>query len=500
VIDLQLERWKIKPYAHQVEGVKLLLENPYFGLFDEMGVGKSAQVINAACLLRDELKVDVVMVISPAAVRSVWINPDFGEVKKHCWLPARVFEFHSKTRRVWQDKDPRLEFVVTNYEYLRSEEHLEELKTLLHGRQVMLVLDEASFIKNRQAVQTKACVALGKLAARRVILNGTPIGNNPFDLWSQANFLSPGILPYKNFFHFRAEYSTMGGWHNKQVIAWRNLDKLQDLMGPHVIRREKKDCLDLPDKIKTQVEVPLSEATWKIYKQMKDDAVVWLEENPSLAAQAGVRVMRLSQITSGYLGGFITDESPEVIDGHELSGQTREIGREKLEFLRGWVTERLAERPDIKIIVWCRFRPELERVARELAEIRISPTHTLDTYRLYGQGKKERDEAIARFSDVKNTRPALLAGQVQAGGFGLNLVAADHVVYLSNTFSLLSRLQSEDRVHRPGQVNHVLYLDVLATGPKGQKTVDHAVFTALHKKEDMANWTVSAWKRALEEE
>jgi SNF2 family DNA or RNA helicase len=486
--DLQLERWKIKPYAHQVEGVKLLLEHESFGLFDEMGVGKSAQVINAACLLRERLLVDVVQIISPAAVRSVWINPEFGEIKKHSWLPSRVFEFHHKIKIIWQDRDPRLEFMVTNYEYLRSEDHLEALKTILHGRKVMVVLDEASFIKNRQAIQTKACLNLGRLAARRVILNGTPIGNNPLDLWSQANFLSPRILPYKNFFSFRHAFATMGGFHGKQIVSWQNLDKLQDLMAPHVIRREKKDCLDLPEKIKTQVEVPLSEATWKIYKAMKDEAVVWMEENPSMAAQAGVRVMRLQQICSGFLGGFIPDE-----DKLDEGPEAREIGREKLDFLINWVKERLEEKPGIKIICWCHFRAEIDRGALELSSL-------LETHKLYGQGRAERDAAVTRFSDVNNPKPAILFGQVQAGGFGLNLVAADHVVYLSNTFSLMNRLQSEDRVHRPGQKNNVLYVDVLATGPKGQRTVDHAVFKSLGKKEDMASWTVSAWKRVLEED
>jgi SNF2 family DNA or RNA helicase len=488
VTELQLERWKTKPYAHQVQGVKLLLEHLNFGLLDEMGVGKSAQVVNAACLLRERILIDVVVVISPAAVRSVWVNPEFGEIKKHSWLPSRVFEFHSKIKIIWADRDPRLEFLVTNYEFLRNEKHLENLKTLLHGRKIMLIADESSFIKSRQAIQTKACINLGKLAARRVILNGTPIGNNPLDLWSQANFLDPRILPYKNFFHFRSAFCTLGGWHNKQVVSFHDLDKLQDLIAPYVIRREKKDCLDLPEKIKTQVEVPLTEATWKIYKAMKEEAVVWLEENPSLAAQAGVRIMRLQQITSGFLGGFLQDE-----DLLKEEPTAKDISREKLDFLLDWVKERLAEKPSIKIICWCHFRAEIERNALE-----FSPH--LDTYKLYGQGRQERDLAVSRFSDVTNHRPAILFGQIQAGGFGLNLVAADHVVYLSNTFSLMHRLQSEDRVHRPGQKNNVLYVDVLATGPKNQKTIDHQVFKALGKKEDMASWTVSAWKRILEDE
>jgi SNF2 family DNA or RNA helicase len=82
---------------------------------------------------------------------------------------------------------------------------------------------------------------------------------------------------------------------------------------------------------------------------------------------------------------------------------------------------------------------------------------------------------------------------------GLNLTSAYTVVYMSNSYSLKVRLQSEDRVHRPGQVNTVSYYDVIATGPQGQKTVDSVVMKALRDKEQLATWTTSAWVKALQE-
>lgn len=493
-IDLHLDSWKIKPYAHQLAGVKLLLEHKFFGLFDEMGCGKSAQVINAACELSAAGEIDTVLVISPAAVRSVWSNAEWGEIKKHSWAANRVTEFHNPTRLIWKDDRPKLDWLISNYEFVRNSEHQDRLLKFLENKRTLMIADEAAFIKSRTAAQTKACVKIGQKMQRRVILNGTPVGNNPLDLWSQMFFLSPTILPFKNFFQFRADFCVLGGWHNKQVVQWVHLDKLQNLVAPHVIRREKKDCLDLPEKIVAPPrEVPLSESSWRLYKQMRDEAVVWLDENPSLAAQAGVRVMRLSQITSGFLGGF--NPEGEEAAGLEAIAQVIELGREKLEALRAWVSELLADNPYRKIIVWCRFRKELERVHQDLKDL-------LPTYKLYGgQSRKEREEAIGCFSKTVGDRsPALLAGQVQAGGFGLNLVGADAVAYLSNDFNLLTRLQSEDRVHRPGQKSNVLYLDVLATGPKGQKTVDHAIVKALKGKSDLATWTCAAWKQALQEE
>jgi SNF2 family DNA or RNA helicase len=489
------DRFKLPARDYQLVDTAAVVDHEFYGLFLDMRLGKTKIIIDAACILREELKVNVILVVSPSPVRGVWIDedPELGEIKKHSWLPSRVFEFHNPVRLVWQDKEPQLDWVITNFEFLRSEEHREDLKRLLYARQVMMVLDESSFVKSRSAAQTKACLELGKLATRRYILNGTPVTQSPLDLWSQMNFLSPRILPYKNFFHFRSDYAVLGGWHNKQITRYQNLDKLQVLVAPHVIRRDKKDHLNIPT-VETHVEVPLSAETWKIYKDMKNEAVVWMEENPSMAAQAGVRIMRLSQIVGGFLGGFIQEEGqPEVIDGHERSGQTREIGREKLSWLKVWVAQRLEEDPTQKIITWCRFRPEIERVAEELRPL-------LPTYKLYGQGKAERTEARERFSKLGNDEPALLAAQPQAGGYGLNLIVANINVYLSHDYSLMRYLQSKERSAGPGQTKSVLYVDVLATGPKGEKTIDHTIVKALRKHHDMAQWTCSAWKRALEEE
>lgn len=74
------------------------------------------------------------------------------------------------------------------------------------------------------------------------------------------------------------------------------------------------------------------------------------------------------------------------------------------------------------------------------------------------------------------------------------------MLYMSNDFSLKTRLQSEDRVHRPGQMHPVSYFDVIATGPQGQKTIDHAVVKSLKAKEDIADFTTAAWLDALAED
>jgi SNF2 family DNA or RNA helicase len=491
--SLHVDQWPTKPYKHQVLGVDLLVNHEYFGIFDQMGCGKSAQVVNSACELALAREIDTVLIVAPASVRGVWLDPDMGEIRKHAWYPSRAYEFHSRgTRLVSGETDcpEPLEWFVTNYEYVRIQKNRDKLLRLLAPRKVMMVLDESSFIKSHTAKQTRACLVIGQGSARRVILNGTPITNSPGDLWSQMLFLSPNILKFRNYYAFRATYGVLGGFQGKQVVRWQYLDDLQERIAPYVIRREKEDCLDLPEKIYTQLETPLSEANWKLYKQMREECLAWLGENLTMAAQAGVKVMRLAQITSGILGGFDQPEDA-ITDERTL---TREIGREKLDCLIEWLKERLIENPELKIIVWCRFRKQLERAAEELSKI-------LPTYRLCGgQPKEERERAVRTFSAGGPSGTAALVAQQQAGGFGLNLVGATMVVYLSNDFNLGTRMQSEDRVHRPGQTQKVVYLDVLAVGPKGQKTVDRAVLGALLKKKELANWTASAWKQVLESE
>lgn len=482
-----VERFNMTPFNHQLDGIRMLLEKDNFGLFDEMGVGKSAQVVNAACILSEERVIDTVLVVSPASVRSVWTNEDrdLGEISKHSWASADVMEFHSRGlrgvfQRVCSGTRP-LTWVVTNYEFIRPAKNRDRLIATLGGRPFLMVLDESSMIKNHRAIQTKSCLQIGLHAARRVILNGTPITNSPGDLWSQMRFLSPQILPFKNFFSFRARYAVMGGWQNKQIVQWVNLEELQDRVRPWVLRREKKDCLDLPEKTYTQVEVPLTPESWERYKSMRDEAIAWFGENPSAAAQAGVKAMRLAQLTSGVLGGVEGEEDACL------------VSYEKFEFLRCWVIERLEENPYFKVIVWSRFRPQLDLIYEKLAEV-------IPTYRLCG-GQSHAEREAAKLPFMRPTREAaLLSAQPHAGGFGLNLVQANTVVYASNDHALGSRLQSEDRVHRPGQNRNVLYIDVMATGPKGQRTVDHVIVKNLRKKQDLANWTASAWKEALVDE
>jgi SNF2 family DNA or RNA helicase len=504
--------FKTLPFEHQRVGIKALVEHEAFALFDEMGAGKSKQVIDAACILAEQGKIDTVVIVAPASVRCVWLDKEIGEIKKHSWMRNRVYEFRKDFKEVWEDRyetpQPNLDWVVTNYEWLRSAAHLGTLTEKIASLKALLILDESSYVKNRSASQTKAVLRLRKHCARCVLLNGTPVTNSPLDLWSQMQILDEKILGeyFKNFYNFRYSYCTMrtqkfAGRSFQQVVEYKNLGELAQRISPFVLRREKKDCLDLPAKLYTEREVALSVESWKRYQELKRDALISLgaASEKRMEPNAAVRLMRLAQLTSGILGNGPTPQDPNDLDLPIFSPSMQDLSDEKLR----WAVEYLTEECTAKaVIVWCRWRRERERLAEALRSYNEKSGKVRYTFELYGgQAKIERDIAVKYFSDNALTdyggATYVLIAQPHAGGHGLNLVAASEAIYLSNDFALGMRLQSEDRCHRPGQVNQVTYIDVLATGPKGQHTIDHVIFKALREKKNVADLTCQEWRKEL---
>jgi SNF2 family DNA or RNA helicase len=530
-------------FKHQLFGISELVKwddatrgrrsSGCFMLADEMGLGKTRQVIEAARFLAQANDINTVVVVAPAAVRSVWFDPDLGELKRyHEGTSFTITEFHTRMRewKINENQTAPLKWIIANYDFIRRAEHFTNLANYLKGKRTLLVLDESSAVKSHKTEQTKACIKLRKLCRRVWLLNGTPIAHSPADLYSQAYIMDPAILGCSSFFQYRSRYAVMGGWQQKQIIGWyhpfigsaekctmcgtpRNstlhclvgegLDEIKRRLAPYILRREKIDCLDLPEKLPSvTLTVTLSSASWKIYKELRDEMIAWLDSATSaMAAQAGVRAMRLAQVTSGFVGGLKIQGKCECnmnpkcmlcggsgIEVKEIEPRT--IGDEKQKFVEGFLVEQFALGE--KVLVWCRFRSEVARIERSL------PLGIPRGLIWGGQTPADREIAL-RLLDPRTAPagPTVVIGTPASGSMGLNLTAAATVIYVSNDYSLKTRLQSEDRVHRPGQTRAVSYFDIVAVGPKGEKTIDHFIVKARRDKADLATWTISAWKEAL---
>lgn len=506
---IDLSNARLEPYAHQRVGVESLVRWSYpetgrvcggsFFLADEMGAGKTKQIIDAGQVLWARQEVTRIIVVAPATVRLVWFDPELGELAQHLWhnVPSRVFEYHAKVRS-WDfgpKGDARLKWIVTNYDYIRRPDHLNFLAQVA-DKKTWLVLDESSAVKNHKAAQAKACLFLRGKCGRVTLLNGTPISQSPLDLFSQSLIMDKRILDC-NYWQFRARYAILGGWQKKQIVDWQNLEDVQRRMAPYVLRRLKADCLDLPEKLPTvTLPVPLSERSWAIYQSLVKDMIAWLTENTLTAApQAIVKVMRLAQVTSGFLGGVIREYLNDDGDVVEDSVPIQEVGREKLDAFLAWWKDQLEQDPNFKCVVGCRFRAEISRLLKVLGDFPVS------VGAIWGGQKREERDAAIRLLDPRTmpTGPVVVPMSPGAGSMGLTLVGATTVVHMSNDCNLKTRLQFDDRVHRPGQRHVVSYFDIVATGPQGQKTIDHTILKALKAKQDLATWTVAAWLAELRE-
>lgn len=342
-MTLDFSRCRLPPFKHQAQDVAWLLERPYALVASEMRTGKTKIVIDAAQFLFVQGKIDRVIVVAPAPVRDVWADRTLGELAKHMWkgLPATVIEYHSRVRTWhWEhaggggtgEKLRTLDWLVTNYEFLRADRRLEQTLEICDER-TLLVLDESAYVKNWKAQQTEACKQLRALCGRIWMLNGTPIVHSPLDLFSQGNLLHPSILDCRYVTHYKARYALEDvvrgaggkaltnprGNAIKRIAGWTNLEDLQRRFAPIAVRRLQRDCLDLPPKLDpVTITAQLAPKTWKAYKDMRDEMVAWLSDevvvSPATAAQ---KVMRLAQITSGVLGGA-EDANVDAVDEESL--------------------------------------------------------------------------------------------------------------------------------------------------------------------------------------
>jgi SNF2 family DNA or RNA helicase len=552
MIEINLNHFITKPYPHQIDSIKHIL-NAYHDVkrpkgselfsanFDEMGVGKSKPHVDGLVTLYENNIIDTVIVVCPASVRGVWDNAETGEIAKHCSANYAVLRYDASFKgKSFPESKGSLLWVTVSYSFLRA-----RLKQFLgactgkNARKFFVIFDESSFIKSPKAQQTRACKELRQYATGAAILNGTPIANNVLDLWSQFDILDPNALGKIGFYHFRARYCLMGGFEGKEVLnikeekekalkriakpkneqdlIWAEeklekiasieaaIQRLQDKLKPWVIRREKKDVLKhLPPKLPPVfLEAQMSTEGYRVYEEMLEDMVAWVDSAEySQAVNGAVKVGRLSQITSGFLGGIKQIEEDEDYTQEDNLNDLREslktskaffispikeVDDAKLKTFLEWYQQNR----HLKVVVWCRFRAEMFRLEKALQQIGCKTGMIIG-----GQPTSQREQVI---KDATDGNLDVVIANPASGGFGLNgLQIHFHTcVYMSLSHSLIHYLQSSDRLDRPGQSEPISYIFILAVSPKGNKTVDHLVVKSVLGKDDLAKWSMQRWKEEV---
>lgn len=476
---------RLRPY--QFEGVRWLIGSAVAGrgalLADDMGLGKTLQVI---ALLRwlangeqvgncEQLSRNGVLVVCPTSLIHNWA----AEIQK--FAPDLPVQIQHGSERVL-NKVVHRPFTVflTSYALLTR-----DLPFHQEGCYQAVVLDEASHIRNPETAVAKAVCGLD--APVRVALSGTPVENSVRDLWSLMRFVQPGLLGGQK--DFQEHYAKpLAAAETDPVTAERTARRLRTRLGPFVLRRTKKEVVrELPDKIEKVILCELSDRQKEVYKRLLEEGQSEIREARRRGAGAGRMTMftvllRLRQACNDLrlLGLHLGKADPEAStvlsrrpeqesQSHDAStvearGATagedeRNYGAEtestdgKWPALTDIVDEALGG--GHKMLIFSQFTGML-RLLRAWFDNRGV------TYSYLDGSTRDRAKEVDAFQSGSERKVFLIS--LKAGGYGLNLTAADHVILMEPWWNPAVENQAIDRAHRIGQANAVTASRLIARG------------------------------------
>lgn len=457
--------WTGTPKAHQRRAVAKGLLNNEIALFHEPGCGKTYVTIHVAKTRFQLGQIDLLVVLCPKAIRQVWPG-EFDQWAPNIKHDVRVYEAGTTLAR--RTKPGTLEVLVVAIEALSQGNSFARLMEYVTGRRAMTALDESSRIKNPSSNRTKNATKIAWSTWYRMILTGTPVTQGPHDLFAQMRFLNPDIIGIKKWSVFRSRYCIIGGFQNKQIVGYQNLEELTDRISPNVDIALLKDCVDIPDKIYQKITVPLTKEQKEAIASLKYEGVLDVEElGVFLAVEMALeRTTRIQQIVGGSYP--LWDEELEKYRTVPLKGNIPKLDA---------LMEYIEDLPDgTKCSVWARFAPERERLEAALVEkygrsavVRFDGT-------IDEEGRKT---AVNRIQTDPTCR--FFVGNQTVAGIGLTLTAAKYSLFYSNTFSLEDRIQVENRNHRTGQTDHCVYVDFEAMVKE-----DRNILKAVYMKKSVA--------------
>jgi SNF2 family DNA or RNA helicase len=464
-------RFKTKPFEHQLDALEASWDKENFAYFMEMGTGKSKVLLDNAAMLYDKGKINGLLLIAPKGVYKNWYD---SEIPTH--LPDHIFKkvvlWKTSDKSVKQQKllntmfETGTEFhiLIMNVEAFSSGGGTAFAYKFLSCHKAMIAIDESTTIKTPKSNRTKNILSLREHAKYRRILTGSPVTKSPLDLYSQCQFLDPDLLGHQSYYTFKARYAvtrkilTPQGHHTEIVVGYRNLPELSEKIQPFSKRILKEDCLDLPAKTFIKHTVELTKEQERVYKQMKQEAIAFLDGKMQSTATVMTQLMRLHQITCGH---FTADD--DTIKDLPCSRLTELMS--------------ILENVEGKAIIWSHYTHDVKRIIAKIKEV-YGDDSVVDYF-----GETDTDQRstnIKRFQTDDKCR--FFVGTTSTGGYGITLTAGSTMIYFSNGYDLEKRQQSEARIDRIGQTKKMTYIDIIA-----QDTIDERIVKALRDKVDIAN-------------
>lgn len=442
----------LRPY--QLTGVNWLwlLYNLKLGgcLADDMGLGKTIQILSLLLLIKNHSPKKPHLLVVPASLLSNWL----GEINR--FAPTlRVWGIHSslvsahELENTNEEDLTNYDLIITTYSFLQRLEWLHKVNW------DVLVLDEAQLIKNPAAKQTRCVKSLKSQV--RFTLTGTPIENRLGDLWSLFDFTCPGLL---------GSIKTFNNYAKKDEAEENHFyGAIRTLVSPYILRRLKADkniIDDLPDKTEIKTFCSLSKRQITLYQQSLEELVKLLETADDIQRRGLVlsyltRFKQICNHPSQWLGhgNYDLEESGKFVRLKEIC-------------------EDIVAKQE-KVLIFTQFREIMPALSEFLAPIFGQPGLLL-----HGQTPiKERGKLVEQFN--ADLGPPFFILSLKAGGTGLNLTKASHVIHFDRWWNPAVENQATDRAYRIGQHKNVLVHKFICRG-----TIEEKIDTLIDSKKDLS--------------
>lgn len=453
-------RATLRPY--QEWGIRWLWSNTRKGfgacLADDMGLGKTLQAIAFLLMLKEEDRLSSpALVICPTTLVGNWM--------KECerFAPAlKTAVYHGTERRMDLSNT---EALITTYGIVRR-----EAERFSAQKWAAVIIDEAQNIKNPEADQTRAVKRLKSDAA--IALSGTPVENRLTELWSLFDFINSGYLgPLEPF---KREYAVpIEKYRDREKI-----EKLRKITAPFLLRRLKSDksiIADLPEKIVSEEYCALTQAQAALYQQVVETTLREIETVEGIERR-------------GLIFKLIT--SLKQICNHPVhylkKGKVHREGSGKTEFLLPLLEKIIAGGEKALIFTQYREMGDLlaSLIARELGQTPL--------FFHGGLPRSKRDDLVEAFQ--KEERQKMMILSLKAGGSGLNLTAAAHVIHYDLWWNPAVEAQATDRTYRIGQKKNVMVHRLITLG-----TFEEKIDAMIQAKKELSDLTVAAGEQWITE-
>lgn len=442
---------RTKPFEHQMESFNYALTHNKFLLGDEQGLGKTKQALDIAVARKHKMR-HCLIVCGVNNLKWNW----YKEVEIHTNEKAHILgsRVNRKGKTVIGSSAERLAdlkqihdeyFLITNIETLRDKSIQSQIKKMCNDGIIgMTIIDEIHKCKNSQSKQGKAihcCCSYYRLA-----LTGTPLMNNPVDLYNVLKWLE---VENHSLTYFKNLYCEMGGFGGYEIIGYKNLDQLENSLNKNMLRRRKEEVLDLPPKIYTDELLDLDSSQDKLYRDVTNQIIedidrIMLLPNPL------TELIRLRQVTS----------NPNILTSKNITN---------VKYDR--IVDILESTTD-KVIIFSNWTKVINPLYIKLSSLGYNPALVT------GESKDPILEMNKFQSD--NTCKVIL-GTTPALGTGYTLTAANTVIFIDEPWSKAIKDQAEDRCHRIGTKGTVNIITLIC-----KDTIDERIHQIIKDKGELS--------------